>query len=40
MSIARFEFEVPLADVAHFRVGTRPVRTAEWKDVVAHRKSK
>ena len=37
VGIARFEFEVPLADVAHFRVGTRPVRTMEWKDVALHR---
>src|SRR6266576_3102183 len=39
VGIARFEFEVPLADVAQFRVGTRPVRTMEWKDVVLHRES-
>ena len=37
VGIARFEFEVPLADVAHFRVGTRPVRTMEWKDVALYR---
>src|SRR5437667_399895 len=39
VGIARFEFEVPLADVAQFRVGTRPVRTMEWKDVVLYRES-
>jgi serine/threonine protein kinase len=30
----RFEFTLPLADVAKFRIGTRPVRTNEWRDVV------
>jgi hypothetical protein len=25
---------IPLADVAKFRIGTRPIRTMEWKDVV------
>jgi len=39
VGIARFEFEVPLADIAHFRVGTRPIRTMEWKDVVLDRES-
>jgi hypothetical protein len=34
VSIARFNFDAPLADIAHFRVGTRPLRTMEWKGVV------
>ena len=29
-----FTFGVPLADVAKFIIGTRPIRTNEWKDVV------
>lgn len=29
-----FDFDVPLADVAKFIIGTRPIRTMEWKDVV------
>jgi hypothetical protein len=29
-----FQFPVPLAEVANFIVGTRPIRTQEWKDVV------
>jgi serine/threonine protein kinase len=29
-----FTFDLPLADVAKFIIGTRPVRTNEWKDVV------
>jgi hypothetical protein len=40
VSIARFRFDVPLSDIAHFRVGTRPVRTMEWKDVVLPTESK
>ena len=32
--IERFEFEVPLTDVTKFIIGTRPIRTNEWKDVV------
>ena len=32
--VARFYFNVPLADVAKFIIGTRPIRTNEWKDVV------
>ena len=34
VGIADFEFEIPLARVAKFRIGTRPVRTNEWRDVV------
>jgi len=30
----RFEFDSPLADIAKFRIGTRPIRTNEWKNVV------
>ncbi len=29
-----FEFDVPLNEVALFRIGTRPIRTAVWKIVV------
>ncbi len=32
--VARFGFTLPLADVAKFRIGTRPLRTNEWHDVV------
>lgn len=32
--IERFEFEIPLAEVAKFIIGSRPVRTNEWRDVV------
>ena len=39
MSIARFVFDAPLSEIAHFRVGTRPIRTMEWKDVVLDRES-
>jgi hypothetical protein len=34
VSVAVFEFNVPLADLARFIIGTRPVHTMEWKDVV------
>jgi hypothetical protein len=30
----RFEFDVPLSEVEKFRIGTRPIRTNEWKHVV------
>src|SRR5439155_7431358 len=39
VSIARFVFDAPLSDIAPFRVGTRPIRTMEWKDVVLHHES-
>jgi serine/threonine protein kinase len=29
-----YDFDVPLSDVARFIIGSRPVRTMEWKDVV------
>ncbi|MEO7297938.1 MAG: WD40 repeat domain-containing serine/threonine protein kinase, partial [Verrucomicrobiota bacterium] len=32
--VENFEFDVPLKEVAKFRIGTRPIRTMEWKDVV------
>jgi hypothetical protein len=32
--VERFEFNVPLPAVARFRIGTRPIRTREWRDVV------
>jgi hypothetical protein len=31
--VEQFEFDTPLANVAKFVVGTRPIRTIEWKDV-------
>ena len=34
VSVAEFNFGIPLADVAKFIIGTRPIRTNEWKDVV------
>ncbi len=30
----RHEFDVPLSDVALFRIGSRPIRTNEWSNVV------
>jgi len=30
----KFDFDVPLADVAKFIIGTRPIRTMEWTNVV------
>ena len=32
--VESFEFEVPLSQVAKFRIGTRPIRTVEWMNVV------
>ncbi len=32
--VQRFSFDVPLAGVAYFRLGTRPIRTMEFTDVV------
>ena len=32
-----FNFGIPLKDVAKFRIGSRPIRTTEWKDVVLPR---
>jgi len=29
-----FYFSAPLSNIAHFTIGTRPIRTMEWKDVV------
>jgi hypothetical protein len=34
LGVVGFEFTLPLADVAKFRIGTRPLRTNEWHDVV------
>ena len=34
VSAAEFTFTVPLADVAKFIIGTRPIRTMEWTNVV------
>lgn len=34
LRVESFDFEMPLADVAKFIIGARPVRTNEWKDVV------
>lgn len=33
LTVGRYEFEVPLTEVARFQVGTRPVRSAEWAGV-------
>jgi hypothetical protein len=33
LRVANFSFNVPLKEIAHFRVGTRPILTTEWKDV-------
>jgi len=33
VSVENFDFEIPLADVAKFIIGTRPIRTNEWKNV-------
>jgi serine/threonine protein kinase len=30
----RFEFDVPLSEVAKFRVGTRPIRTNDWENII------
>jgi serine/threonine protein kinase len=32
--VENFDFPIPLSDVAKFIIGTRPIRTVEWKDVV------
>ena len=32
--VENFDFTIPLTDVAKFIIGTRPVRTMEWKNVV------
>jgi hypothetical protein len=32
--VERFEFSSPLSNIVTFRIGTRPVRTNIWKDVV------
>jgi serine/threonine protein kinase len=37
-TVERFYFQAPLADIASFRVGTRPVRTMEWANVVIQKK--
>ncbi|HET7624424.1 MAG TPA: serine/threonine-protein kinase [Verrucomicrobiae bacterium] len=31
---AEFDFNVPLADVSKFIIGTRPIRTVEWTNVI------
>jgi hypothetical protein len=33
LGVERFQFDVPLAEIDHFLVGTQPIRTQEWKDV-------
>jgi hypothetical protein len=32
--VEEFVFDLPLSDVARFIIGTRPIRTTEWKNVV------
>ena len=39
MTTEKFEFNIPLSEVAQFRVGTRPIRMMEWKEVVLPPKS-
>jgi serine/threonine protein kinase/biopolymer transport protein ExbD len=34
LRVERYEFDVPLSDVANFRIGSRPIRTNEWRNVV------
>jgi tRNA A-37 threonylcarbamoyl transferase component Bud32 len=34
VAVENFSFELPLTDVARFIIGTRTIRTTEWKDVV------
>ena len=34
VAVANFHFDLPLAGVAKFRIGTRLIRTNEWRDVV------
>jgi tRNA A-37 threonylcarbamoyl transferase component Bud32 len=36
--VADFTFDAPLADISKFLIGTRPVRTVEWKDVLLPRR--
>jgi hypothetical protein len=35
--VAKFEFEIPLSEVEKFIIGTRSIRTNEWKNVVLPR---
>jgi len=32
--VVKFEFNLPVAEVAKFRIGSRPIRTRQWSDVV------
>jgi hypothetical protein len=34
LRVEKFSFNTPLKEIAHFRIGTRQIRTAEWKNVV------
>jgi serine/threonine protein kinase len=34
VGVAKFEFEIPLSEVAKFIIGTRPIRTVEFTNVV------
>jgi hypothetical protein len=34
MTVAKFDFPIPLSRVEKFIIGTRKIRTVEWKDVV------
>jgi len=38
--VEEFIFDIPLADVAKFIIGTRPIRTAEWKKVMLPMRSR
>lgn len=33
VSVESFSFGIPLADVSKFVIGTRPIRTHEWRNV-------
>jgi predicted Ser/Thr protein kinase len=33
VNVQRFEFPVPLSEIVKFRIGTRPIRSIEWKNV-------
>jgi hypothetical protein len=37
VGVAKFEFEIPLSEVEKFIIGTRSIRTNEWKNVVLPR---
>lgn len=34
LRVEKFTFNAPLKEIAQFRIGTRPIQTVEWKDVM------